>query len=142
MTTMVKQEARLTLRIPVVLLNGIEQMAARANVPVAVIARDLLQKGVTDKASAAAQAPLIEALHAVLPSYFGPLAEAVVAARFDAVMAGEMAQAAAMSSLLNQDGMTVDRAREVLTNTKGQAAKVAKRRVREKPELGPGPQGG
>lgn len=126
---------RITVRFPRSLADQIRREAARQRVDVSVLIRDLVRQGIQGSAASGVQAPLIEALHSVLPAYVGPLAEAVVAARFDAVLARELAQAAAYAALLAQPAMTQERAREIVTNTLGQAIKVAKRRVREQPDL-------
>jgi len=128
-------DKRITVRFPRSLADQLRREAERQGLDVSSLIRDLVRQSLQDRAAAGAQAPLVAALHAVLPSYFGPLVDAVVAARFDAVVAREMAQAATMAALLSQDGMTPDRARELVTNTLGQAVKVAKRRVREQPDL-------
>lgn len=126
---------RITVRFPSDTVKKLQKMAATQNTDVSVLVRDFVNQGLERKASAAAQAPLIQALHDVLPGYFEPLAEAVVATRFDTVMAREMATASVNAVLMYEGELTPEQARELLLNTKGQAVKTAQRRVRELPKL-------
>ena len=95
--------------------------------------RDLLEKGLRKKSAAHAADPLVEALHAVLPRYLRLLHDLVASARYDTVIAREMAQAAAFAAVLATD-RTPDEARAIVQTTLGKAAKTAARRMHEHPD--------
>lgn len=128
-------DVRITVRFPEPLAQQLRREAERQRLDVSALIRDYVARGLRERTEQAAYAPLVEALHLVLPAYLDPLVSAVVATRFDAIVARELAQGAALASLLAQPAMTPERARELVTNTLGQAIKVAKKRVREIPEL-------
>lgn len=127
------QRELLTVRVPPGLRQAIRDLAGREGLAESVVVRDLLSAAVRKRIGAHAADPLQEALHAVLPKYFKSLHDLVAAARYDAVMARELATSAAFAALL-ATGRSESQAREILNNTVGRATKVAARRMHQFPE--------
>lgn len=125
---------RIGVRVPQSLHDQLTKGAAAEGVDLSIFVRDLLSMAIRRKMGAHVTDPLIEALHTVLPRYMQPLHDFVAATRFDAVVAREMAAAAALAAML-ATGRSQNEARELVHTTMSRAVKVAGRRVRERPEL-------
>lgn len=127
------QGEQVIARVPKALKNALKEAAAAQGITESELIRELLQRGLRKKHSAHAVDPLTEALHVVLPRYLRPLHDLVASARYDAIVAREMAQAAALAALMGT-GRTADEARIIVQNTMGKAVKTAARRMREHPD--------
>lgn len=122
----------LSVWLPSKLMHQLRSLAAAQGDPVAAVVRDLLARSLRRKAAEGAADPLTDTLHTVLPAHLGPIAEMVAAARFDAIMARELARETLIGAL-RLGGVTMDRAVEGANAAVGRAAKVAARRLRDEP---------
>lgn len=125
------QKDQLVVRMPAVLREKVRKMAAAEGVYESEWVREALENAVRKKTGGHAADPLTQTLHAVLPRYFQRLHDLVASARYDAIVAREMAQAAALAALL-ATGRDPEEARRLVQNTLGRATKTASRRMRER----------
>lgn len=123
----------MSVRVPPAMRQSIQDLAAAEGISESEMIRVLLQRALRRRAAAHASDPLVEVLHAVLPKYFRNLHNLVAAARYDAVIAREMATGAALAALL-ATGRTEDQARQIVQATLGRAIKTAAKRMQEMPE--------
>lgn len=112
-------------------LEELELLAARRRITFSDLVRELVTQQLDHAVASHSLNPMIDALHAVLPSYIRPLHDFVASTRYDSIVARELASAAALAALL-ATGRPQKEAYDILRATQSKAAKTASRRMRDK----------